>query len=350
MTVNKEILTHPDFIANLADELCKMLEALIDAEFDKGDETDFDFIDECADAINAIRSGDEAQILPVISRKDFLKKVGIKTESKFRYFVAACAAIAVAFTAGTQIEVRENVSLVQAFSGMVADFFTGEVKFEETEPPETATALPVTELTEVQTTAPATSTTAPQSTTAVTEPETQTPSKAPSLVGISVQTMPEFKAEYNVGEKFNRNGIRVFGEYDNGEKLIVRIEDYTVEVSDTFGTQPKYETVKITVGKFTKTLEVRVIETLETKKLSSIYAIFPENFDFTTEDLENVDLSAMQVYAVYSNGDETELSADEYTVEIEIEKTIFKPKEAFVTVSYEGCSCSFMVFKEQQIK
>lgn len=348
MMVSKEILMHPDFIVNLADELCEMLEALIDAEFDKGDETDFDFIDECADAINAIRSGDEAQILPVISRKDFLKKVGIKTESKFRYFVAACAAVAVAFTAGTQIEVRENVSLVQAFSGMVADFFTGEVKFEETDPPETATAPPVTEITEIQTTEPATSTTVPQETTAVTEPESQTqaPSKAPSLIDISVQTTPEFKTEYTVGEKFNSNGIRVFGEYDNGEKLIVRIEDYIIEVSETFGTQPKYETVKITVGKFTKTLEVRVIETLETKKLSSIYAIFPENYDFTANDLNNIDLSEMQVYAVYSNGDEAELSADEYTVEIEIEKTIFKPKEAFVTVSYEGCSCSFMVFKE----
>ena len=124
MTVSREILMHPDFLTNLADELCTMLEAIIDAEFDKGDDTDFDFIDECADAINAIRSGDESQILPLISRKDFLKKVGIKTESKFKVLVAACAAIAILFTAGTQIEVEENVSIVQALSGIVSDFFT----------------------------------------------------------------------------------------------------------------------------------------------------------------------------------------------------------------------------------
>lgn len=302
---------HPDFITNLVDELCTMLEAVIDAEFDKGDDTDFDFIDECADAINAIRSGDESQILPLISRKDFLKKVGIKTESKFKVLVVACAAIAILFTAGTQIEVEENVSIIQALSGIVSDFFTNTKQAEEI----------------------------------TTQPATTTTEKEASLINISVETTPEFKTEYYVGEKFSDKGIKVFGEYDNGEKQLVRINDYTVEVSDSFGTEPKYEPVKITVGDFTQTLEVRVIESLETKKLTSIYAIFPDDFDFTANDLNNIDLSEMRVYAVYSNGDETELSADEYALDIEIEKNLFK-EEAFVTISYEGCSCSFMVFKE----
>ncbi len=311
MTVSREILMHPDFMTNLADELCAMLEAIIDAEFDKGDETDFDFIDECADAINAIRSGDEAKILPFVSRKDFLKKIGIKTESKFKVLAAACAAIALLFVAGTQIKVEENVTLVQALSGFVSEFFENVISEDET-----------------------------------TQPVTTTTEKEASLINITVETTPDFKTEYIVGESFSGNGLKVFGEYDNGERMLVHIDDYTVEVSDSFGTEPKYETVKITVGDFTQTLEVRVIESLETKKLTSIYAIFPESFDFTANDLNNIDLSEMQVYAVYSNGDETELSADEYTVEIETEKTVFKPKEAFVTVSYEGCSCSFMVFEK----
>ncbi len=311
MTVSREILMHPDFITNLADELCAMLEAVIDAEFDKGDDTDFDFIDECADAINAIRSGDESQILPLISRKDFLKKVGIKTESKFKVLVAACAAIALLFTAGTQIEVEENVSIVQALSGIVSDFFTNEKQIEAT----------------------------------TTQPATTTTEKEASLINISVETTPDFKTEYYVGEKFSDEGLKVFGEYDNGERRLVRIDDYSVEVSDSFGAEPKYETVKITVGDFTQTLEVRVIESLETKKLTSIYGIFPDDFDFTANDLNTIDLSQMQVYAVYSNGDETELTADEYTLDIEIEKNLFK-EEAFVTVAYKGCSCSFMVFKE----
>ena len=316
MTVSREILMHPDFMDNLADELCAMLEAIIDAEFDKGDDTDFDFIDECADAINAIRSGDESQILPLISRKDFLKKVGIKTERKFKIWIAAAAAIAILFTAGTQIEVEENVSIVQALSGIVSDFFTN------------------TKQIEAVTTQPATTVTA-----------TATTEKKASLIDITVETTPEFKTEYYVGEKFSDNGLKVFGEYDNGERRLVRVDDYTVEVPDSFGTEPKYETVKITVGDFTQTFEVRVIESLETKKLTSIYAIFPDDFDFTANDLNNIDLSEMQVYAVYSNGDETELSSDEYTVETEIEKHLLE-ENAFVTVSYEGCSCSFMVFRE----
>lgn len=318
MTVSKEILMHPDFITSLADELCTMLEALIDAEFDKGDSTDFDFIDECADAINAIRSGDNSQILPLISRKDFLRKVGVKTERKFKILVAACAAIALVFAAGTQIEVTEDVTIAQALSGIVSEFFRDEKQIEvTTQPAETTTR-------------------------AATEPTTR--AKA-SLTGISVETTPDFRTEYHVGEKFSSKGIKVFGEYDNGERMLVRIDDYAVEVADDFGTQPKYETVKITVGEFTQTLEVRVIETVETKKLTSVYAVFPEDFDFTAKDLDAIDLSEMQVYAVYSNGDERELSADEYTVETEIERRLFE-ENAFITVSYNGCSCSFMVSNE----
>lgn len=314
MTVSREILMHPDFMANLAEELCGMLEAIIDAEFDKGDDTDFDFIDECADAINAIRSGDDAQILPLVSRKDFLKKVGVKSERKFKVLVAAAAAIAILFTAGTQIEVEENLSIVQALSGIVSEFFSDIKQVETTTQPATTTSTTTTE-------------------------------KSPELINISVETTPDFKTEYYVGEKFNGKGLKVFAEYDNGERMLVRIDDYTVEVSDRFGTEPKYETVKITAAGFTKTLEVRIIESLETKKLTSIYAVFPDDFTFTADDLNKIDLSEMQVYAVYSNGEERELTADEYTVETEIEKHLFE-ENAFVTVGYEECSCSFMVFKE----
>ena len=43
--------------------------------------------------------------------------------------------------------------------------------------------------------------------------------------------------------------------------------------------------------------------------------------------------------------DETELAADEYTVEKKYEKTLFEEKIT-VTIVCENCSCSFMVFKE----
>lgn len=309
MTVNKEILLHPDFMNGFAHELCEALESLIDAEFEKGDETDFDFIDECAETINTIRSGDTAQLLPLISRRDFFKKIGVKTDRKMQIFVAACAAVALIFTAATQIEIEENISIVQALSGIVSEFFKGEKPIEPT----------------------------------TIQPETT--EKAAKIIGIGVETTPEFRSEYNVGEKFSTEGLRVFAEYENGERTIIKADDYSVEVSDSFGAEPKYETVKITSDGFTCTFEVRVIESLSTKKLNSIYAVFPDSFDFTADNLNDIDLDEMQVYAVYSDGSENELPANEYTVEHERKKTLFE-ESVTVTVEYDGCSCSFVIYRE----
>ena len=90
---------------------------------------------------------------------------------------------------------------------------------------------------------------------------------------------------------------------------------------------------------------MRVIDSIKTPKLTSVYALFPEDFTFTAKDVDNVDLSGMQVFAVYSDGSEKELSKDEYAVTAQTEKTLFK-QSSWVTVSYGGCSCSFMIMKE----
>lgn len=313
MTVSKEILMHPDFIDNLAEELCEMLEALIDAEFDKGDETDFDFIDECADAINAIRSGDDAQLLPVISRKEFLSRVGIRTERKIKALVAACAAVAVLVAAGTQIKTEENITLVQSLSGIVSEFFENVISKDETAQPEATSEAPQTQ--------------------------------AAEIIGISVETTADFKAEYTVGESFSDKGIKVFAEYSNGERKLVSAKGFVLRIPESFGEKAGYETVVISVEGFEKTLEVRVIEMVQTPKLTSVYAIFPEDFTFTAKDIENISLEGMQVFAVYSNGIEKELSEAEYEVTAQTEKTLFE-QSSWVTVSYGGCSCSFRIMKE----
>ena len=305
MTVTKEILMHPDFITELSSGLCEMLENIIDAEFEKGDEADFDYIDECADAINALHSGDNTRILPVISRKDFLKRTGLKTNRKYRILISACAAFAVLLAAGTQIKTSENIIINRTLSGFVSELF-GEEKVTE------VTAEPSSE---------------PK-----TEPESH---YAPELINIIIETTDSFRTEYYTGEKFSSVGLRVFGEYDNGEKRL--INDYSVSVPDAFGTRAGYETIVISVGDFSRTLEVRVIESIETKKLTSIYAVFPD--ELNPEE--------MQVFAVYSNGDEKELSPDEYTVTREQNGSLFR-KYITVTVEYEGCSCSFNVEKEVQ--
>lgn len=310
MMMTKEILMHPDFMGNLADELCEMLEALIDAELEKGDETDFDFIDECTDAINAIRSGDDVQILPAISRKEFLKKVGVKTERKFSFLIGACAVIAVICAAGTQIEVKENVTVAQALSGIVSNLFVKSVSKEETTQPETTSDVPQTE-------------------------------KA-VIVGISIETTADFKTEYIVGESFSSNGLKVFAEYSNGERMLVAAKSFAMRIPESFAERAGYETVVVSAEGFEELLQVRVIDSIKTPKLNSVYVVFPEDFTFTAKELNNVDLSGMQVFAVYSNGDEKELTAEEYTVETEIEKRLFKQK-AYITVSFESCSCSFVI-------
>ncbi|MBQ3045364.1 MAG: bacterial Ig-like domain-containing protein [Clostridia bacterium] len=310
MTVSRDILMHPDFIENMADELYEMLEALIDAEFDKGDDTDFDFIDECADAINAIRSGDTAQILPVISRRDFINKVSGSSHKTLRAALAVCAAIAVVIGANTLLKETRNIDVFEEVAGFFNELF-GE--------------KPVT----IETTAPSM---APVQT------------AAPAVTGIGVELSDSFKSEYYVGEEFSADGISVFAEYDNGERKLLEKNGFAVIVSPNFGESAKYETVTIQMGSFREYLEVRVIDSISTKKLSSIYAIFPDDFDFTTDDLDDIGLDEMQVYAVYSNGEEAELSAGDYEVSIEKEKRLFE-EYATVTVEHNGCSCSFMVFK-----
>lgn len=331
--VNKDILRHPDFTDNLADELCEMLESLMDEIFENADDIDFDFIDECADAINAIRSGDTAQILPIISRRDFLKKLNIKTNNKFRIAAIGGAAAALILIAGTQIKTQENVSVIQSLSGIVSEFFQREEKEVKT------TTSRIEEPTVQKEKATGRTTKKAESI------KVKTTEESAIIKGISVETTPEFKKEYYVGEKFINKGIKVFAEYTNGEKRIIQINDYTAEVSENFGTEAKYETVTIKANGFTEELTIRVIENLSTKKLNSIYAVFPDSFDFTTDNLDNFSCDMMRVYALYSDGSERELKKDEYTVEYEYSKTLLKEKLT-VTVEHESCFCTFAVSKK----
>lgn len=55
ITINKKILSHPDFSHDLSQTFCNDLNSLIDQELKK-DDINIDFIDECANAINSIRN------------------------------------------------------------------------------------------------------------------------------------------------------------------------------------------------------------------------------------------------------------------------------------------------------
>ena len=314
VAVSREVFLHPDFMQDLSQTLCDYLNSLIDAELEKED-ADFDFIDECASAINSIREGFVDAVIPVISRKDFMTKLGIKTNRVSKTFAAVIAAAIMLAAGNSAIAAATDYNIIEEVAQKIAEFIS---KPEE-------------------------ETTAPIQTEPTTEPPQTTAAKKEE--DIKIEFDESFKAEYNVGEAFDTSGIKIYLLYDDGNKKELEAKNYKITASPSFGKAAGYETVTVSYGEFEHSFKVRILNTESTPLLTSIFAIFPEDYDFTAGDLNNIDLSFMQVYAVYSDGKEKEISHDGYAVDIADISTLFE-KKVLVTVSFEGCSCSFNVFKE----
>lgn len=324
VTVNKDVLLHPDFSQDINEILCNYLNALIDEELEKED-ADFDFIDECAEAINSIRNGFIDAVIPVISRKDFMAKLGIRTVRFSKAFAAVIAAAIMLVAANGIIASATDYNIIEEVSKKIVELFT-----QEAEPPE-------------PTTQPVTTTTAPPVTQEQTTEESTTDVREAEAITVGFSS--DFRKEYNVGESFSPDGIQVFLIYDNGDREKIDRNDYSLKVPSDFGKTAGYETVTVTCKGFKNSFKVRILNTKETPLLTSVYATFPSDYDFKSDDLENIDLNGMRVYAVYSDESEKELTADEYTVKSEDISTLFE-KKAIVTVTYKTVSCSFTVFKE----
>ena len=175
--------------------------------------------------------------------------------------------------------------------------------------------------------------------TTATKPTTQ----AAIPTGIRLRFGDSFKDEYYIGEKLDTSGITAVVSYSDGTEKIVPLADCKVTADDGFGTRERYETVKISFGNASETFRVRVLRKEDTKVLNSVYASFPEGFDFTTEDIDNIDLSGMEVYAVYSDRSEKKLNRGEYTI-----KTEKLPNgTAFITITYEGVYTTFGIKEEK---
>ena len=167
----------------------------------------------------------------------------------------------------------------------------------------------------------------------------------PQAEKIRLEFSDSFKQEYEVGESLNLNGLTVSISYSDENMKKLPRSQYEISVSPDFGTKAGYETVTIRYGGLEESFTVRVINAENTSLLSSVYAIFPDTFTFTSSDLAKIDLKDMQVFAVYSDGKEKELSDNEY--EITFENLSDKTEEkVMVTVIYKTTSCSFMIFKE----
>lgn len=305
LKLTKEILNSIYDDTSFKAEVAELINSLIDEELSK-DEPNCDFIDECINTLEELESENFAKVIP------FVKKHAGKTfRQKFVSVAAACAILAA-------------ISF-----GAVAVSHTIEQKRE-------AKTTTVTQAVTESTTAERTMTT--EAVTTTTKPTTQ----AAIPTGIRLRFGDSFKDEYYIGEKLDTSGITAVVSYSDGTEKIVPLADCKVTAEDGFGTRERYETVKISFGNASETFRVRVLRKEDTKVLNSVYASFPEGFDFTTEDIDNIDLSGMKVYAVYSDRSEKKLNRGEYTI-----KTEKLPNgTAFITITYEGVYTTFGIKEE----
>ncbi len=305
LKLTKEILNSIYDDTSFKAEVAELINSLIDEELSK-DEPNCDFIDECINTLEELESENFAKVIP------FVKKHAGKTfRQKFVSVAAACAILAA-------------ISF-----GAVAVSHTIEQKRE-------AKTNTVTQAVTESTTAERAMTT--EAVTTTTKPTTQ----AAMPTGIRLRFGDSFKDEYYIGEKLDTSGITAVVNYSDGTEKIVSLADCKVTSDDGFGTRERYETVKISFGNASETFRVRVLRKVDTKVLNSVYASFPEGFDFTTKDIDNIDLSGMEVYAVYSDRSEKKLNRGEYTI-----KTEKLPNgTAFITITYEGVYTTFGIKEE----
>lgn len=71
------------------------------------------------------------------------------------------------------------------------------------------------------------------------------------------------------------------------------------------------------------------------ENISSIYAVFPEDMQFTVKSESDISLDDIKIYAVYKNSAEKEVDIDDCTV-----KTVRENSNISVIIAYRGCALS----------
>ena len=294
--INKTILEEILDENSLKNEIAELINNVIDEELVK-EEPDCDLIDECIDILESIENDDYSNVIPFV-KKAYKGRINKKIWS----ILVACAII------------------LAASIGTVAVGYTVEKIREELEA-KTATTTTTT----ITTT---TTTTTTQTTVAIT----------PQKLLFSFDS--SFRDEYTVGEKFSTNGIVVKAEMSDGSVRTLSADEYEIITDKNFGNMEKYETVTVKYENLIEAFRVRVLRDEDTRVLNSVYAAFPDDFDFRTDDINNIDLTGMEVYAVYSDKSEEKLSPDEYTIENEL---LPDGKTAMITVRYESVYAQFCI-------
>lgn len=162
----------------------------------------------------------------------------------------------------------------------------------------------------------------------------------PTLSKIEVSKLPD-KTEYQKDEPEDMKGLEVTAYYEDGSRKVLENSDYTVTGFDSSKAGEVELTVTYTENEVTKTttFEMTVKEVLPPEKeLTGLrIAKNPDKTEYTVG--ETLDLTGLQVMAVYSDNSEVDVTAD-------VEVTGFdstQPGPRTITLKYNEKETVFMV-------
>lgn len=129
------------------------------------------------------------------------------------------------------------------------------------------------------------------------------------LTGISVTTSPK-KIVYTVGESFDKTGMVVTAEYDDGSTR--EVSGYTWSPTGALGLSDKEITISYTEGEITKTDTISI--QVNKAAVSSLeITAGPEKLTYNLGD--TFDPAGMEVSVVYNNGEKVPVDLQDCTVE-----------------------------------
>lgn len=84
-------------------------------------------------------------------------------------------------------------------------------------------------------------------------------------------------------------------------------------------------------------------------EISSIYAVFPNDYSFTVNSKDDIDINEMTIYAVYRDGSEKNIPVSECTYSITQNSEDGK-NQLILAVAYKGCVFSIIYNIEEGLK
>lgn len=345
MAILNEILNDKE----ATNELKDYLNSVIDEEIAKGDNADCDLIDNCINAIYELTEGtsNSPYLIALASEKSFvneIRKKSILQKGKYKKLVAICASVAILFAIGNT-KTASGQTVAKKIANNIASTFGIDLKAEEKE--EITTQKIETEITEAteKPTEAETEPTTKSTLVAKSQSAKESTTKATVLESIYGVASKNLKTDYILGEKLDLNGLKLFAVYSDDTEEQIPFEKCTVSVPKKFATDVGIYKITIAYQNKEYSYNVKVYAEKTSVVLNSIYGTFPDDFTFTTDSFENIDMSVVKVTAVFSDGSEKNIPISKCDVTIE-ENFMEIENKALVTVTYEERAFSFVMTKE----